>query len=78
MTDLADIGDTIKVALPGAVTGASVAFDQLTLSIDAYPERDFRGHVASVQPGSGTAFSLLPARAITSRLSPWPTAANRS
>ncbi len=32
----------------------------VTLSIDAYPERDIRGHVASVQPGSGTAFSLLP------------------
>ena len=31
-----------------------------TLSIDAYPERDIRGHVASVQPGSGAAFSLLP------------------
>jgi NADH-quinone oxidoreductase subunit C len=35
VTDLAGLGDTIKVALPGAVTGASVAFDQLTLSIDA-------------------------------------------
>ena len=30
------------------------------MAIDAYPERDFRGHVASVQPGSGPAFSLLP------------------
>src|SRR5580692_3772688 len=27
-----------------------------TLVIDAYPERVFHGHVASVQPGSGTAF----------------------
>jgi membrane fusion protein (multidrug efflux system) len=35
------------------------------LSIDAYPERDLRGHVASVQPGSGTAFSLLPAENAT-------------
>jgi NADH-quinone oxidoreductase subunit C len=33
--DLAALGETIKVALPGAVTGASVAFDQLTLGIDA-------------------------------------------
>jgi NADH-quinone oxidoreductase subunit C len=33
--DLAALGETIKVALPGAVTGAAVAFDQLTLSIDA-------------------------------------------
>jgi membrane fusion protein, multidrug efflux system len=36
-----------------------------TMSIDAYPERDLRGHVASVQPGSGTAFSLLPAENAT-------------
>ncbi len=34
--------------------------DPVTLRIDAYPERRIRGHVASVQPGSGTAFSLLP------------------
>ena len=32
----------------------------VTLEIDAYPERTIHGHVASVQPGSGTAFSLLP------------------
>ena len=37
----------------------------VTLSIDAYPERGIRGHVASVQPGSGTAFSLLPAQNAT-------------
>ena len=35
------------------------------LEIDAYPERAFNGHVASVQPGSGTAFSLLPAENAT-------------
>ena len=35
------------------------------LEIDAYPERRIRGHVASVQPGSGTAFSLLPAQNAT-------------
>jgi membrane fusion protein, multidrug efflux system len=32
----------------------------VTLTIDAYPDRVIRGHVASIQPGSGTAFSLLP------------------
>jgi membrane fusion protein (multidrug efflux system) len=32
----------------------------VTLTIDAYPERTIRGHVASVQSGSGPAFSLLP------------------
>jgi membrane fusion protein (multidrug efflux system) len=37
----------------------------VTLAIDAYPERTIRGHVASVQPGSGTAFSLLPAQNAT-------------
>ena len=31
-----------------------------TLRIDAYPGRDVQGYVASVQPGSGPAFSLLP------------------
>jgi membrane fusion protein (multidrug efflux system) len=37
----------------------------VTLRIDAYPGRTIRGHVASVQPGSGTAFSLLPAENAT-------------
>jgi len=31
-----------------------------TIRVDAFPDHDFRGHVVSVQPGSGTAFSLLP------------------
>jgi membrane fusion protein (multidrug efflux system) len=31
-----------------------------TISIDAYPDRAIAGHLASVQPGSGPAFSLLP------------------
>ena len=35
------------------------------MRIDAYPDRALRGHVASVQPGSGTAFSLLPAENAT-------------
>ena len=33
--------------------------------IDAYPDRKFHGHVESIQPGSGTAFSLLPAENAT-------------
>lgn len=37
----------------------------VSLHIDAYPERTIHGHVASVQPGSGTAFSLLPAENAT-------------
>ena len=35
MTDLSSLGDTIKAALPGAVTGASVAFGDLTLTVEA-------------------------------------------
>src|SRR5262245_25887855 len=37
----------------------------VSLTIDAYPERTVHGHVDSVQPGSGTAFSLLPAENAT-------------
>ena len=39
--------------------------EPVSLAIDAYPERTIRGHVDSVQPGSGTAFSLLPAQNAT-------------
>ena len=39
--------------------------DPVTLEIDAYPGRAIDGHVDSVQPGSGTAFSLLPAQNAT-------------
>ncbi len=35
------------------------------IRIDAYPDRKLTGRVASVQPGSGTAFSLLPAENAT-------------
>ena len=35
MTDLSSLGDTIKAALPGAVTGASVAFGDLTVMVEA-------------------------------------------
>lgn len=37
----------------------------VSFRIDAYPGREIHGHVASVQPGSGTAFSLLPAENAT-------------
>jgi membrane fusion protein, multidrug efflux system len=39
--------------------------EPVTLAIHAYPEREIRGRVDSVQPGSGTAFSLLPAQNAT-------------
>lgn len=38
---------------------------EATVTLDAYPGRPLTGHVASVQPGSGTAFSLLPAENAT-------------
>jgi len=38
---------------------------KVEIRIDAYPGRKLNGHVASVQPGSGTAFSLLPAENAT-------------
>jgi membrane fusion protein (multidrug efflux system) len=37
----------------------------VVMRIDAYPDRAVQGHVASIQPGSGTAFSLLPAENAT-------------
>src|ERR1700681_3974064 len=39
--------------------------DPVTLKIDRSEERKIHGHVESVQPGSGTAFSLLPAQNAT-------------
>jgi membrane fusion protein (multidrug efflux system) len=45
--------------------GAMRPGQKVTLHIDAYPKRTIRGHVASIQPGSGTAFSLLPAENAT-------------
>ncbi|WFR95146.1 HlyD family secretion protein [Rhizobium tumorigenes] len=37
----------------------------VAVTIDAYPDHVLKGKVASVQPGSGTAFSLLPAENAT-------------
>ena len=39
--------------------------DPVDIRIDAYPHRTFKGHVDSIQAGSGTAFSLLPAENAT-------------
>lgn len=35
MTDLAELGETIKAALPAAVSDASIAYGELTLTVDA-------------------------------------------
>jgi membrane fusion protein (multidrug efflux system) len=37
----------------------------VAIEIDAFPSRTFQGHVDSIQSGSGTAFSLLPAENAT-------------
>jgi len=39
--------------------------DPVEITVDAYPGREFKGHVDSIQSGSGTAFSLLPAENAT-------------
>jgi membrane fusion protein (multidrug efflux system) len=39
--------------------------DPVDIRIDTYPNRKFKGHVDSIQAGSGTAFSLLPAENAT-------------
>jgi membrane fusion protein, multidrug efflux system len=39
--------------------------DPVDIKIDTFPDRTFKGHVDSIQPGSGTAFSLLPAENAT-------------
>jgi membrane fusion protein, multidrug efflux system len=39
--------------------------DPVSIRIDTYPHRTFKGHVDSIQAGSGTAFSLLPAENAT-------------
>lgn len=38
---------------------------KVTIRVDAYPDRRIEGHIDSIQPGSGTAFSLLPAENAT-------------
>jgi membrane fusion protein (multidrug efflux system) len=37
----------------------------VTMEVDAFPGRTFAGHIDSIQSGSGTAFSLLPAENAT-------------
>jgi membrane fusion protein, multidrug efflux system len=34
----------------------------VTLTVDAFPDRPFMGHVASISPGTGAQFSLIPAQ----------------
>jgi membrane fusion protein (multidrug efflux system) len=41
------------------------AGQQVTVTVDAYADRTFKGHVASFSPGTGSQFSLLPAQNAT-------------
>jgi membrane fusion protein, multidrug efflux system len=71
----AAVGQTLMMFVPREVwVTANFKETQLNLmrpgqpvdiAIDAYPGRTFAGHVDSVQSGSGTAFSLLPAENAT-------------
>ena len=45
MTDLASLGEAIKAALPGAVTGATIAFGELTLTVEASRIVEIATHV---------------------------------
>jgi membrane fusion protein, multidrug efflux system len=66
----AQVGTTLTMFVPDQIwVAANFKETQLdamrpgqpvTIAIDAYPDRTIRGHVASVQSGSGPAFSLLP------------------
>jgi membrane fusion protein (multidrug efflux system) len=69
-------GTTISMFVPAEQTWVNANFkenqldrmrpgDVVKLRVDAYPERALQGRVASVQAGSGTAFSLLPAENAT-------------
>jgi len=71
----AAVGQTLMMFVPREVwVTANFKETQLDLmrpgqpvdiEIDAYPDRTFKGHVDSIQSGSGTAFSLLPAENAT-------------
>jgi membrane fusion protein (multidrug efflux system) len=39
--------------------------EPVDITIDAYPDKIFKGHIDSIQSGSGTAFSMLPAENAT-------------
>jgi membrane fusion protein (multidrug efflux system) len=71
----AQVGQALTMFVPREVwVTANFKETQLTyvqpgqavrIDVDAYPNRHFSGHVDSIQPGSGTAFSLLPAENAT-------------
>jgi membrane fusion protein, multidrug efflux system len=73
--DYAQVGQALMMFVPREVwVTANFKETQLSdmrpgqkveIEVDAYPNRIFHGHVDSIQAGSGTAFSLLPAENAT-------------
>ena len=67
---LVQIGQPLLAIVPGNVwvtanfkesqIGRMVAGQAVDLSVDAYPDKVFKGHVDSIQAGTGARFSLIP------------------
>ncbi len=67
---LVQIGQPLLAIVPGDVwvtanfkesqIGRLVAGQPVDISVDAYPDKVFKGHVDSIQTGTGARFSLLP------------------
>ena len=67
---LVQVGQPLLAIVPGDVwvtanfkesqIGGMVAGQPVEISVDAYPDRVFKGHVDSIQAGTGSRFSLIP------------------
>ena len=68
--NLVQIGQPLLAIVPGDVwvtanfkesqIGSMVAGQPVAITVDAYPDKVFKGHVDSIQAGTGARFSLLP------------------
>ena len=67
---LVQIGQPLLAIVPGDVwvtanfkenqIGRMIAWTAVEISVDAYPDKTFKGHVDSIQAGTGARFSLIP------------------
>lgn len=72
---LVQIGQPLLAIVPGEVwvtanfkenqIGRMKAGQPVDISVDAYPDKTFKGHVDSIQAGTGAQFSLIPAENAT-------------
>lgn len=72
---LVQIGQPLLAIVPGEVwvtanfkenqIGRMIAGQPVEISVDAYPDKTFKGHVDSIQAGTGAQFSLIPAENAT-------------